>query len=397
MITAGRTAGGQALARLVAEASAAPLRPDGWQHFLETATRQFHSNMGALILRDPQDPEGALLHLSGPGQGFERAFRALQGDEEDYWTQAMTAGPTGTVRIGTEIIARDAMRNTRLYRKLAAPWAIEHFLGGVILNSPNLNAYLSLTRPDGEPPFSAEDKRLMADWLLPCLRRSLQLHRELDRLRALNSALLTALDQAPYGAVFLDRTGRLLHANRRAQRMLRAGNQLRVVAGRLQSADSGLRGALREAIEQALHAARSRSHPRHRPATIQAGRFGEKAACRVVIFPLGPPRQRAGALPVGAACMVLLHTDGQRGSLSIPSLVERYQLSPGEARVVGELFSGKSLTESAGALGISRNTAKSHLSRVFDKTGVRSQAALLKLLALDSLAPGEPERIRSLQ
>jgi hypothetical protein len=33
---------------------------------------------------------------------------------------------------------------------------------------------------------------------------------------------------------------------------------------------------------------------------------------------------------------------------------------------------------------ISRNTAKTHLARVFDKTGVRSQAALLRLLSTGS-------------
>jgi DNA-binding CsgD family transcriptional regulator len=31
---------------------------------------------------------------------------------------------------------------------------------------------------------------------------------------------------------------------------------------------------------------------------------------------------------------------------------------------------------------VSRNTAKTHLARVFDKTGVRSQTALLRLLTL---------------
>jgi DNA-binding CsgD family transcriptional regulator len=42
---------------------------------------------------------------------------------------------------------------------------------------------------------------------------------------------------------------------------------------------------------------------------------------------------------------------------------------------------GRSLQEAADTLDITRNTAKTHLGRVFDKTGVRSQVGLIGLLA----------------
>jgi len=73
----------------------------------------------------------------------------------------------------------------------------------------------------------------------------------------------------------------------------------------------------------------------------------------------------------------------ERGNLqSLPAVLRSvYGLSGAEFGLCRALIEGKTLLEAADALYISRNTAKTHLARVFDKTGVRSQAGLLRLLA----------------
>ena len=64
-----------------------------------------------------------------------------------------------------------------------------------------------------------------------------------------------------------------------------------------------------------------------------------------------------------------------------PWLVE-CGLTPAEARLANALFGGQSLTESAKTSGISVNTAKSMLKRIFTKCAVHSQPELLLLLSL---------------
>jgi DNA-binding CsgD family transcriptional regulator len=59
-----------------------------------------------------------------------------------------------------------------------------------------------------------------------------------------------------------------------------------------------------------------------------------------------------------------------------------YGLTRAEIRLCELLLAGQSLAEAATGLRVSRNTAKTHLTRIFDKTGVRSQMALLRLLTL---------------
>jgi DNA-binding CsgD family transcriptional regulator len=57
-----------------------------------------------------------------------------------------------------------------------------------------------------------------------------------------------------------------------------------------------------------------------------------------------------------------------------------FGLSPGQLRVAQKIASGQGLKTLAQDLGISVNTARTHLSRLYDKTGVSSQPALVRLL-----------------
>ena len=57
-----------------------------------------------------------------------------------------------------------------------------------------------------------------------------------------------------------------------------------------------------------------------------------------------------------------------------------FGLSDGQMRIAREIALGKSLKGAAQNLGISVNTARTHLTRLFEKTGVSTQAALVRLL-----------------
>ena len=57
-----------------------------------------------------------------------------------------------------------------------------------------------------------------------------------------------------------------------------------------------------------------------------------------------------------------------------------FGLSDGQVALARHIVSGDSLTRTAKALGISINTARTHLTRVFEKTGVNSQTALVRTL-----------------
>jgi DNA-binding CsgD family transcriptional regulator/ketosteroid isomerase-like protein len=57
-----------------------------------------------------------------------------------------------------------------------------------------------------------------------------------------------------------------------------------------------------------------------------------------------------------------------------------FGLSPGQMALATRIASGESLTDAAETMRISINTARTHLKRIYDKTGVNSQTALVRLL-----------------
>ena len=58
-----------------------------------------------------------------------------------------------------------------------------------------------------------------------------------------------------------------------------------------------------------------------------------------------------------------------------------FGLTAAEARVAAEIASGAGFDAAAARLNVNRETARSHLRIVFDKTGKRRQAELASLLA----------------
>jgi len=63
-----------------------------------------------------------------------------------------------------------------------------------------------------------------------------------------------------------------------------------------------------------------------------------------------------------------------------------YGLSPAQKQVAALVAEGLSLVDISARMGITANTARTHLNRIFDKTGVRTQPALVRVL-LTAMAP----------
>jgi DNA-binding CsgD family transcriptional regulator len=61
-------------------------------------------------------------------------------------------------------------------------------------------------------------------------------------------------------------------------------------------------------------------------------------------------------------------------------LRQHFGLAPAQARLTLQLTSGRSVKESADALGITENSARQYLKRVFHQTGARRQADLVRIV-----------------
>lgn len=100
-----------------------------------------------------------------------------------------------------------------------------------------------------------------------------------------------------------------------------------------------------------------------------------------IATPLGP--LRIAVTPGGASApgAVRLTIDRLPDADPVSTLARRYGLTPRETEIAVRLGEGRTLPEAADALGIGLTTARTHLMRMFDKTGTRTQLALALLVA----------------
>src|SRR5262249_20459497 len=99
----------------------------------------------------------------------------------------------------------------------------------------------------------------------------------------------------------------------------------------------------------------------------------------VQVLPLRASGRRAAAVFVAPATFE---------APSCPDVIRRaYRLTPTELRVLFAIVDVGGVPEAAAALGIANSTVKTHLGRLFSKTGTSRQADLVKLVAAFSQRP----------
>ena len=123
---------------------------------------------------------------------------------------------------------------------------------------------------------------------------------------------------------------------------------------------------------------------RSRPRTTPVGhRRSHQCAGRV-----GPPG--------GAAALLFVKFPSQGPKLTTAFLVERFGFTPAEATFAHQVCEGRGLAAAAERQGIRLSTARTHLARIFDKTGTRRQAELVRpILESEGPARGDDEEVGS--
>ena len=108
-------------------------------------------------------------------------------------------------------------------------------------------------------------------------------------------------------------------------------------------------------------------------------RTGERYVAHILPLTSGA-RRKAGVSYAATAAMFV-----RKAALDLPSPPEavagEFKLTPAEVRVVFAIVEIGGVPEVAPVLGISEQTVKTHLHRIYEKTATKRQADLVKLVA----------------
>ncbi|WP_038932007.1 helix-turn-helix transcriptional regulator [Bradyrhizobium japonicum] len=212
--------------------------------------------------------------------------------------------------------------------------------------------------------------------IVPHASRALLINRAITAQLTLATALADVLDNLASGIFLLDVSCRVVHANSAGHALLAADDVVRSVAGQLVTSSAEANQTLREAFatgnDVVLLAARDRAIPLLSPS-------GERYVAH--ILPLSSVLRNGSERVVDAAGALLLRKVSLGGQSYGELIARTFDLTPAELRVFLSIVEVGGIPETAAALGIAETTAKTHLHRVFAKTGVSRQADLVKLAA----------------
>jgi DNA-binding CsgD family transcriptional regulator len=185
--------------------------------------------------------------------------------------------------------------------------------------------------------------------------------------------ILDGLSPAIY---LIDADGLIVHGNAAGRAVLDKGDLLRGVHGRLTAIDPQ--------VDQALHAAfiavnKDTETGGKGRALPMKGRAGGRYVAHVLPLTAGENR-KAGAASNAVAALFVRKAELE-AEPSSEVIGRTYKLTPTELRVLRAIVNVGGVRQVAGNLGVADTTIKTHLGRLFEKTGVSRQADLVKLVA----------------
>lgn len=175
-----------------------------------------------------------------------------------------------------------------------------------------------------------------------------------------------SLDHIPSALIRVDREAAVAWMNSAAEKELRNTRGMVVRAGHLRAIDRSADQRLQAAIRWAGH--------------LDDGLWPRRGTLPIVLD--------GGRGEPANVCWVIAESSTIHVSINNQAMTEErlaaaapiYGITAAQLRLAGLIIAGHDLVDAAKRLGVSVNTTRTHLQRMFEKTGVRSQPALVRAL-----------------
>jgi DNA-binding CsgD family transcriptional regulator/PAS domain-containing protein len=349
--------------------------PTRWPAFLDRLASVFKSTGSTFYAYDFARANGTIAATFGFDAAYLRSYYAYYAPKNVYMIRGEKLLVPGTVCRSEALCPDQEAVRTEFYNDWIAPQRQRYGVNAVLARKGSLVSLLGLVRAPKVPMFADYDLVFLRT-LLPHLQRAVQLHQKITRLETENQAASDALNRWPTGVILFDDTGQILLMNRAAESILNQHDGLTSNKGKLETGTAHKTALLHHLIRCATQTAAGLD--RDPGGALLLSRPSGKRALQVLVAPACASQT---LFPFPAATAAVFITDPEAdGLLGEDVLRQLYGLSRAEAGVTALLLQGKDLTEVSDELRVSRETTRTHLKHIFEKTGTRRQTDLMRLL-----------------
>ena len=364
----------QALSETIGAIYDCALEPDRWPEAMQRITGLTASAAMGMGIIDHKHKHNVRLYDYGYSEEDMRIyFEKYAALDPTFVARLMY--PVGEPVTSEVLLDEQELLESRIYQEFWKPRGFRYGATIELLRTTHRSAGTAVTRKEWQPAYGAADLALLR-LLAPHLIRAVTISDVLD-LRTLKSEMLEAtLDRLAAGVFLTARDGRIVYMNAAAERQLETGNALRVVNKRLSAADPRARPVLAKAIDEAATCETDAGSGGHALAIPDSDGAGYVAT----LLPLERGRRQSIIAPFAASVAVFTQNPAEVPLMPGEAFAKLYRLTGGELRVLLVLARGVGAKEAADILGISEATVRTHLQRMFAKTGTSRQSELLQLL-----------------
>ena len=274
-----------------------------------------------------------------------------------------------------ELVNYDDYLNGAFYQEWVRPQGWGDVANAVIDKTVKSCAILAVIRTHASGLVDDEMRRRMA-LVTPFVRRAIMVRNVIDQKESEIATFAATFDGLSAGSFFVDATGRIVRANAAGENILRDDDYLRSVGGRLMARDT----KVNETLQQAFAAADGDIEIGGKGIALPlTARDGEHHIAHVL--PLTSRVRESAGIAYTAAAAIFVRKAAMDGLSPSDVIGKTYALTPAELRVLLAIVEEGGISDVAEALGIAATTVKTHLRRLFEKTGTSGQTDLIKLVA----------------
>lgn len=200
--------------------------------------------------------------------------------------------------------------------------------------------------------------------------------RKIGELEEQRNVLADALNRVPIGIILIDRNKKIILINRNAQIVIDQKDGLTLESGKVTTTSLIEKGLLGKMIQDAVLGG---TRQEKKGGVIRIPRPSLKRSLSLLIAPLSI-EYTIGNNMAAAAIFV---SDPEAGIATAEDILKRlYHLTLSEIHLTSLLLQGKSLEEASKELKIKKNTARTYLKSIFQKTDTIRQSQLIRLLLM---------------
>jgi len=353
----------------------AALDAEKWPQFLVALAQALGGTLPTLFVHDTRAHSGALAINAGYDEGTVRAYKEHFAERNIWLRSGSHLLTAGSVRTSHMMCSRQAFLGSEWYADYCQPLDISQGIGATIYKDSVLTSNIAVFAGDGRPEYDSDDIALL-EALMPHLQRAMRVHMHMAESALRQREFTDALEHMTVGVILVAASARVVFMNRVARSIVARRDGLLVDRTGLRALRSGETAILRALIGGAAQTtAQKGTHP---GGEFRVARANGRAALEIVVSPV-----RTGdtwCLGERAVAAVYVTDPGQMPQTPEAAMSRLYGLTPAEAKVAALIAGGHTGRQAADKLTLSYNTIKTHLKRIFAKTGTKGQGALIRLM-----------------